>query len=62
MDIAQLSSALSLNDLQSQYSVGMLSKSLDDSQTSASSLVQMMDNTMELSVNPSVGGNLDLRV
>ncbi|MCH4190957.1 MAG: putative motility protein [Butyrivibrio sp.] len=40
----------------------MLSKSLDNAKSSGSSMVSMMNQSLEQSVNPSVGSNIDLRV
>ena len=62
MNIPQLSSAMSLSNVQSNVGVAMLSKSLDDAQSSGASMVNMMNQSLEQSVNPSVGSNIDLRV
>lgn len=62
MNIPQLSSAMSLANLQSNFGVAMLSKSLDNAKSSGSSMVSMMNQSLEQSVNPSVGSNIDLRV
>ena len=62
MNIPQLSSAMSLSNVQSNVGVAMLSKNLDDAQSSGASMVSMMNQSLEQSVNPSVGSNMDLRV
>lgn len=62
MNIPQLSTAMSTANLQSDFGVAMLSKNLDNSQQQGASLVGMMNSSMELSVNPSVGSTMDLRV
>ncbi len=62
MDIAGLSTQLSQVNIQNQYGVAMLSKSLDNLETQGASLVSMMDRSMELSVNPYVGSNFDMSV
>ena len=62
MDIAGLSTALSNVSLQSQVSVAVLNKAMDTSEALGNGMVEMMDAAMELSVNPSVGANFDMRV
>lgn len=62
MDIAGLSTTLSQMNIQNQYGVAMLSKSLDNSEQQGQSLIQMMDRSMELSVNPHIGANFDMTV
>lgn len=58
MDIAALSTAMSTADLQSQYGVAMLSKSLDNMETMGEGLKKIM----EASVTPYLGSNIDLTV
>ncbi len=63
MDIAGLSMAMATNQLNTDFGVAMLSKSLDVSQSLGDSLVQMMDRSMmEQSVTPHLGSNIDLSV
>ena len=63
MDIAALSVAMSAVNTQSAYGVAMLSKSLDQVSSMGDQITGMMDSAaMELSVNPNVGGNIDIRV
>lgn len=63
MDIASVSSALASVNLQTQVSTAMLSKTLDLGETLSAGMVQMIDSAaMELSVNPNVGSNFDVRV
>ena len=62
MDIAGLSTALSQVNIQNQYGVAMLGKSLDNMESQGASLINMMDRSMELSVNPNVGSNFDMMV
>ena len=63
MDIAQLSMAMSTANTQSAYGVAMLSKSLDQASSTGDQIVGMMDAAaMELSVNPHIGGNIDITV
>lgn len=62
MDIAGLSTSLAQVNTVNQVSVAMLSKSLDTSEQQGASLISMMDRSMELSVNPHIGGNFDMSV
>ncbi|MBQ7425357.1 MAG: YjfB family protein [Lachnospiraceae bacterium] len=65
MDIPALSMALSQNRLLNDVDVAMLSKSLDTMQENGDVLVAAMDSmpaASELSVNPNIGGNIDLRI
>ncbi|MCR5303034.1 MAG: YjfB family protein [Lachnospiraceae bacterium] len=63
MDIAGLSTALSLSKAQNDVGILMLSKALDTSQVQGQGMVEMLDSAaMERSVNPAVGGSIDYRV
>lgn len=63
MDIAGLSSALSIASLQSQVGVAVISKAMDTNETLGQGLVEMIDAAaMEQSVNPNVGSNFDIRI
>ena len=63
MDIAALSTALAAVDLQAQVGTAMLDKTLDLGETIGEGMVEMIDAAaMELSVNPSVGANMDIRI
>ena len=62
MDIPALSMALSQTQLMNDFGVAMLSKSLDNMQDMGAKMVETMDASMELSVNPGIGGNFDLRI
>lgn len=63
MDIAGLSMSLSSNKVMSQVSTAVLSKAMDTSEALGEGLVQIMDAAaMELSVNPGVGANFDMRI
>lgn len=58
MDIAAISTAVSLQNVDSTIGTLMLSKSLDCIEESGDSMVKMM----EQSVTPHLGQNIDLRV
>jgi hypothetical protein len=63
MDIASLSTAISGANTQTSYGVAMLSKSLDQASATGDQIVGMMDAAaMERSVNPHIGGNIDISV
>jgi hypothetical protein len=58
MDIMSLTGIPSIASEPSMIEVAMLSKSLDTFQAAGESLTQMM----ELSVNPNLGQNIDIKV
>ncbi len=62
MDIAAVSMALSNITMQSQVGTAVLDKAMETNEVLGQGLVQMMDSAMELSVNPNIGSNLDLRI
>lgn len=62
MDIPALSMALSQTRLLNDFGVAMLSKSLDSMEQQGEAMVATIDAAAELSVNPNVGGNIDLRI
>lgn len=62
-NIAALSSAAASADVQNAFSVGMLSKSLDSFETLGENMVKIIDaSAMEHSVNPHIGGNIDISI
>ena len=63
MDIPELSMALSMSRVQQDWGTAMLANSLEMLSDVGGSLAEMMDTSaMELSVNPNVGANIDLRL
>ncbi len=63
MDIASLSMGLSVASLQNAVSVQVLSKAMDTNEALGAGLVNMIDAAaMEQSVNPHIGGNMDIRI
>lgn len=63
MDIAALSMSLAKTQLNTDFGVAMLSKSLDVSASLGDSLVDMMERSvMEQSVTPHLGSNIDFSV
>ena len=66
MDIAALSSAMAMGQTQSAWGMKMLSNAMDISEIQGEQMAEMIASVpasqMELSVNPFVGGNFDMRV
>ena len=58
MDIPALSVAVSQANVMSQYSVAMLSKSLDTMEEHGEQMIKMM----EQSVTPHLGKNIDISI
>ncbi|MBD5394117.1 MAG: putative motility protein [Lachnospiraceae bacterium] len=62
MNIPELSVALANSELMNGIGTAVLSKALDNTEEMGASLINMMDRSMELSVNPAVGSNVDLYI
>lgn len=63
MDIASVSMALSQAELGSRVGTAVLSKAMDTNEALGEGLIEMIDAAaLERSVNPSVGGNVDLKI
>lgn len=66
MDIAGLSTALSMSNLQTGWGMKMLDKAMDTAKSQGSQLSEMIASVpasqMELSVNPYVGSQFDVRI
>lgn len=63
MDVAGLSMAMATTSVQSKISVAVLDKAMDTNEALGAGMVQMIDAAaMERSVNPNVGGNIDILV
>lgn len=58
MDIPALSIAMSLDKVNTDWGVAMLSKALDTAETTGDTLTKLM----ESSVTPELGQNIDIRV
>lgn len=56
MDIAALSTSMSMSALMDEVSVRVLSMSMDNTEV----LADGMQKALEMSVNPDVGGNIDV--
>ncbi len=62
MNIPELSTALANTQLANQVGIAVLDKALENMETVGGSLLEMMDNSMELSVNPNIGSNIDISI
>ena len=62
MDIPGLSMALANVNLRNQVSIAVLDKALENNSDFGDSLIRMMNHSMELSVNPDIGSNVDLYI
>lgn len=63
MDIAAVSMALSQVQLGTQVGTAVLDKAMETNEELGAGLVEMINSAqMELSVNPHLGGNFDVRI
>ncbi len=63
MDVAGISMAMAQMDISSRVGVAMLDKTLDNAEAMGDQMLKIMDAAaMEVSVNPSVGSNFDMRI
>lgn len=63
MDIAGVSMALSNISVMDRVGTAVLGKAMETNEELAAGIVEMMDAAaMELSVNPNVGANFDMRI
>lgn len=58
MDITSLSSGLSQADLMTQISASIMKLTIDTVEQTTDSMIKMMEN----SVNPSLGGTIDISI
>ncbi|ONI45697.1 hypothetical protein AN642_01305 [Epulopiscium sp. SCG-B10WGA-EpuloA2] len=61
MDIAQLSSSMSQFSIGTQVGIALTSMQMDMVKQNGAQLDSMLKQ-MELSVNPHIGGNIDVRI
>lgn len=63
MNIGKVSMTMSQIDTTSRVGVEMLSKNIDTMKQAGEGIVKMIDAAaMERSINPELGGNIDLRI
>lgn len=65
MDIAAMSTMTSQSSIQQQASLAVLKLSMNSAQVQSANLAEMLQQStkaMEMSVNPKLGGNMDIRL
>ncbi|EOS74466.1 MAG: YjfB family protein [Lachnospiraceae bacterium] len=62
MNIPELSTALANVKLTNEVGIAVLDKALESSEMTGASMINMMNQSMELSVNPHLGGNIDMLI
>ena len=63
MDIASIAMNMSAIETSNRVGTAVLSKAMDTNEALGAGLVEMIDAAaMELSVNPNVGANFDMRI
>ncbi len=62
MNIPELSTALANVKLTNDVGIAVLDKALESSESSGAAMINMMNQSMELSVNPHIGGNVDMLI
>lgn len=65
MDIAGLSTSMSMAELKTGWGMKMMSKAMDTAESQGAQTVHMIESAgaaMELSVNPYVGSQFDVRI
>ena len=63
MDIAALSVGMNQGSLQQNANIAVMKMAMDAGKVNASGLIDMMSQTknMEMSVQPNLGGNIDIK-
>ena len=63
MDIAGLSMAMAQNNIGTKVSIAVLGKAMDTAESQGAQIVKMIDGAaMQHSVQPHLGGNIDISV
>lgn len=62
MNIPELSTVMANMKIMDQIGIAVLDKAMETSESSGESIINMIDRSMELSVNPHIGGNFDMSV
>ncbi|MDE6852372.1 MAG: YjfB family protein [Lachnospiraceae bacterium] len=62
MDIERMSMNLSQTQLMDSVATKVLSMSLDMAEQGAAGMIEMMEESMEVSVAPGLGSNLDITI
>ena len=61
-NIPALSTAMSAAEIRNEVGFALMSKALDTVEEVGDAMIDMMRHSMELSVNPDVGANIDICV
>lgn len=63
MDIAGLSMSMASSNLQTKVGMAVLGKAMDTQEAQGQAVVELIDSaTMERSVTPQLGANIDIRL
>ena len=63
MDIAALSMAMAQNDIGTKVGIAILDKNMETAESQGAQIVQMIDSAaIQRSVQPHLGGNIDISV
>ncbi|WIV12031.1 YjfB family protein [Proteiniborus sp. MB09-C3] len=65
MDVAAMSTAISKSSIQQQASLAVLKLSMDSANVQSANLADMLQQStkaMETSINPHLGGNVDIKL
>lgn len=63
MDIASISMAMAQSQLSTDVGIAVLDNAMETSETLGEGLIDLMSSSaMELSVNPTTGSNIDIRI
>jgi hypothetical protein len=63
MDIAALSTSMAQSNIATQVGFAVLNLAKDSAEQNSAQLIEMLDTaSMERSVNPNVGGNIDIQI
>lgn len=63
MDIPSLSMRMAQTNLLTDVGTAMLAKSMEQANAITDSMTEMLDSSaLELSVNPDIGANIDIRI
>ncbi|MCR5627029.1 MAG: YjfB family protein [Lachnospiraceae bacterium] len=62
MDVGAVSMAMSQINLKTNWGMAMLDKGLEMNEEAGANMIQMMDKSLETTVNPNIGSNFDVSV
>lgn len=62
MDITALSMSMAQSNVKTSFGIAMLDKTMELNAEIGANFIEMIDRSMELSVNPHIGSNVDIFV